>query len=166
MGDRRYVPNHTIDPVTGYIESLGYAHAFDAVKKDEFLEVYRRNGLALYRTCRELSLSPSSIHKHYKIDPVFKEKFDQVEREYTDELEGVSRRNALEPRMVIERIFQLKALRPEKYADVKSLGPTQIVINVDGNTLTQIKKREEIVDAEVVTGSLPTENKSVDKQQD
>ena len=148
------VPNHTIDPATGFVESLGYASAFDAQRKTKFLEVFRSQGLGLFRTCRALGLSVSTIHQHYKIDPVFRQLYDEAKTEYTDELEATSRVNALNPKSVIERIFQLKALLPEKYGDQKTSGPPQITINIDSSVIEAAKARAQIIDAEIVDTQL------------
>lgn len=153
-----HIPNLTVDPVTGFIQSTAYAHAFDGEKKKIFLRRWKENGLALYRTCRELGMSCSTIHHHRRIDPEFSHALDEVEKEYIDELEATSRINALVPKMVIERIFQLKALRPEKYGDAKCFAGPQIIINIDGNTIVQEKSRVEVLDAEVL--------KSVENQVD
>lgn len=161
MAEYQYAPNHSIDPHTGFLESPGFLSNFDAQKKTTFLEVYKNNGLGLYRTCRSLGMSVSTIHKHYQIDPVFKKAFDECRTEYSDELEAVSRSNALNPKSVIERIFQLKSLFPEKYGDSKSSGSTQITVNIDGKMLETMKKRAEIIDVETITG---TQEISVDTE--
>lgn len=148
------VPNHTTDPTTGFIESNAYVSAFDASRKAQFLQLFKANGLGLYKTCRQLGLSCSTIHHHYKIDPVFKDLVDQLREEYTDELEATSRSNALNPKSVIERIFQLKALLPNKYGDQKSQGPMQITLNIDGKLLEMVKKRDEILETQVITSAL------------
>lgn len=135
---------HNINPETGMIETTGnYACAFDSEKKKAFLELYKKNGLAFYRTCKELSVGHSTINHHYEIDPQFKLEFDQAEKEYADELLTVSRRNALEPKMVIERIFHLKSLFPGKYSDGQKPQGNQITINVNGDLLIDAKKRIE-----------------------
>ena len=153
----RYTPNHTTDPATGMIESKGYASAFDAPRKLKFLEVFKNEGLGLYRTCRALGLSTDTIHKHYKLDPVFKKAYDEAKLEYVDDLEAISRTNALNPKSVIERIFQLKAHLPEKYGDQKTSGPPQITINIDSSVIEAAKARAQIIDAqEVVEGQVVT----------
>lgn len=160
MGNIEHVPNHTIDPKTGFMESNAYASAFDAQRKEKFLDVFKNNGLGLYRTCRALGLSTSTIHRHYQIDPVFREAFNEAKTEYSDELEATSRVNALNPKSVIERIFQLKALFPEKYGEQKTSGATQIVINFDGKTLEMSKKRAEIIDTQDLNSTLSDRSES------
>ncbi len=168
------VPNHTVDPTTGFLESKAYAHAFNAQRKQRFLDVYKENGLGLYRTCKILGLSHSTVNSACKHDPVFKEAFEQAMTEYADDLEAVSRHNALNPKSVIERIFQLKSLFPSKYADQRNVGgSTNIQINFDGKAMTVMNSREEVInvnelknepdfnaefdDREGVTGERPLE---------
>lgn len=153
MSHAEHTPNHAVDPATGFLESNAYAAAFDAERKTQFLNLFKSNGLGLYRTCKQLGLSHHTINKHYRIDPEFKKAYDDAEKEYTDELEATSRFNALNPKSVIERIFQLKALRPERYADQKSAAPTQITINVDAALIENARKRAEVLDAEIITES-------------
>lgn len=156
MAEAQYAPNHTIDPETGFIESNGYISAFDAPRKKQFLEVFKQSGLGLYRTCNKLGLSYHTVNKHYQADPVFKEAYDQALQEYTDELEATSRENALNPRSVIERIFQLKCLKPEKYADQRQSGGSVTVnISVAPETLKIIAERSKVIDVEpVLEGEL------------
>lgn len=144
------VPNHTIDPVTGFTESLAYASAFTGERKQAFLKRFYENGLALYDTCDELSLSHHTVNTAYKTDPVFREKFDECRARYTDSLEGTSRRNARDPKFYVERIFQLRSLKPEMYADQKSSNSPQITINVEGNILIDAKNRNEMIDAKII----------------
>jgi len=165
----RYVPNHTVDPKTGFLESSGFAYDFDGERKTMFIRRLVANGLSIYDTCDELGLSHHTVFKHYRNDQAFKLAVDEARRDYADRLDGVSKRNAMNPRSVIERIFQLKSLFPEKYADQKSSGNVQVNLTLDGNALALIKKREEVIDAEIIdnqsaesakcsTGALTTDN--------
>lgn len=147
------IPNHSIDPNTGFLESNAYIQAFDAKKKQVFLQLFRENGLKFWRTCAELGVKGDTVHHHYNIDPAFKQALDQVKTEYFDELEGVSRTNALNPRSVIERIFQLKARFPEKYGDGKRESGMQITLNIDGKLLEMVKKRDEVIEAQIITST-------------
>lgn len=150
MAEAQYAPNHTIDPETGFLESKWSIAAFDAARKQKFLEVYRNNGLGLYRTAEALGLSVHTVNKHYQIDPVFKAAYDEAKTYYADELEAVSRTNAMNPKSVIERIFQLKALLPERYADQKNSGNIQVNITVDSSLLENISKRQAVLEAEEI----------------
>jgi hypothetical protein len=164
MGDINSVPNHTIDPQTGFLESLGYANAFDGDKKTAFLKAFRENGLRLRRACDSLGISIDTIHRHYKLDHVFKEQFDLVEAQYIEDLESVSKVNALNPKSVIERIFQLKCLLPDKYGQENKPSKTEITINVDGKLLQKFEDKQKVVDAQIVTSTQQSEIKSVDNQ--
>lgn len=150
MAKRESIHNHTVDPKTGFLESSGYVYAFDADKKSQFLARYRSNGLAIYQTCKEFGISHHTINKHYQIDKIFKAEMDHVEREYVDQLEAVSRTNALNPKAVLERIFQLRSLLPAKYADQKSNSCPSVVINFDGKFIEEMKRRENIIEAQIV----------------
>lgn len=155
---RDSIPNHTVDPATGFLESNGYATAFDAQRKQRFLKVYKENGLGFYRACKALGLSHDTVNKACRVDPVFKAAFDEAMLEYADELEAVSRQNALNPRSVIERIFQLKSLIPSKYADQRVQSAPQITINIDGKMLDAIRQRSEAIDVQQIEpDALPSE---------
>lgn len=139
--------HHDINPETGMIETSGnFMSPFDSDRKLQFLELYKQNGIRLRRACRSMGLSEATVSHHLKIDPVFKEQFDAVERDYIEELEAVSRENALNPKATIERIFQLKCLVPLKYGQENGYSQRsngQIVINVNGDLLIDAKKRIE-----------------------
>jgi len=155
----QYAPNHTIDVETGFIESKGYLKAFDASRKKQFLDIFRNNGLGLYRTCKMLDLAPSTVNKHYQIDPAFKAAFDEARIEYGDELEATSRQNALNPKSVIERIFQLKSFFPEKYSDQKNQSTAQVNISIDASLLQNISKRQTVLEAEIMKADELLESK-------
>lgn len=158
--DRQSVPNHTVDPATGYLESNGYALAFDAKDKVRFLELYKQNGLKARNTCRQMGIAEDTLYRHLRTDQTFRKDFDNIREDYIEELEAVSMTNALQPKAVIERIFQLKANRPEKYGDVKSGPVAQITINIAPEMLEKAKKRAEIIDAQIV------DNQSIQIKQD
>lgn len=151
MAEAQYAHNHVINPETGYLENPAYHNDFDSVKKEQFLKLFVENGMGLQRTCRALGMSTETVHKHYQIDKKFKEEFDKIRTIYVDELEATSRQNALNPRSVIERIFQLKALLPEKYGDKRDSSNINVSINIDQSMLEQIKRRQEVIDIEPVS---------------
>jgi outer membrane protein assembly factor BamE (lipoprotein component of BamABCDE complex) len=124
--------------------------AFDSDRKLAFLENYKANGLRLRRACREMGLSEATVSHHLRIDPVFKEKFDAVEHDYIEDLESVSKSNALNPKSVIERIFLLKCLLPDKYGQENKPSNQQIIINIDGKLLSKFSEREKVIDAKIV----------------
>lgn len=150
----RSIPNHTVNSETGYIENLAYADAFDSDKKIAFLRLYKDNGLRLRRACDSLGMSMSTIHSHYRTDKLFRENFDAIEKQYIEDLEAISRQNALNPRSVIERIFQLKCLLPAKYGQENKPITQNITITLDGNFLESMKKREKIIDLEANVSTL------------
>lgn len=164
MAEPQYSHNHVINPETGFIENPAYSSSFDSEKKIAFINLYYKNGLRIRRTCDQLGMSVDTIHRHYQIDPQFKKLFDDVKEKYLDELEGVSRLNALNPKSVIERIFQLKCLLPEKYGQENRPINHNVTINVDGKLLEMIKKREQVFDAEIIPSSQISDGKQVDNQ--
>lgn len=144
------VKNHTIDPVTGFMESKGYATAFDSVAKVRFLEAYRRNGLRVRRTCEQLSISLHTIHHHVKHDENFKKAFEDVEQAYLDELEGTSRDVALTADGFRDRQMQLRRLAPAKYA-AHFTGPVaapQIIIQ--GDLVLGLQDRQKTLETNIV----------------
>ena len=151
MTEAKYSHNHIINPETGFLENPAYATDFDSARKLQFLEIYKSNGLGLFRTCRQLGLSCSTVHKHYSIDPKFKEAFDEAKKEYADELQATSRINALNPRSVIERIFQLKALFPGVYGDAKNSSEVVVNLNLDLDAILSARNRTNVVDTEMAT---------------
>lgn len=167
MAEAKYAHNHTIDPETGFLENPAYANDFDAQRKKDWLRIFAENGLGFYRTCEKLGVSHSTVNKHYQIDPVFKQLLDQTRIRYGDELEAVSRQNALNPKSVIERIFQLKAHFPEKYADQRnSQANLNISITVDSELLRKAKERSEAIEAEIANefGTPDLNSKVIDNQ--
>lgn len=153
MGEPQFAPNHTVDPATGFLESNGFIDAFNAEKKLNFLKTYKAYGLSLYKACEALHIKDETITKHLRKDEAFHKAFRDAERDYADELEGVSRINALNPKSVIERIFQLKSLFPSKYGDNKQASTMNVTLSIDGKTLDLMAKRSQVIDAEVINST-------------
>ncbi len=154
MAEPQYAHNHTIDPETGFLENKGYGYPFDAARKKEFIETFINKGLGLYRTCQTLGISYHTVFNHLRDDSAFKQAFDEAKLQYADELDSISKENARNPRSVIERIFQLKYLYPERYADKRDSGTVNVNISIDGETLKSIGKRSEVIDAEEVSAEM------------
>lgn len=154
MAVPQYSPNHVVNPETGFLENPAFANNFDSQKKNLFFKLFYENGLRIRRTCDELGVSIDTVNRHYHIDPKFKQLYDEVKDKYLDELEGVSRINALNPRSVIERIFQLKCLLPEKYGQENRPQNLQITVNLDANLMANLKERQKSIDAEIVKDNV------------
>ena len=157
-----YSPNHIVDPTTGFLENPAFSNQFSAQKKLAFLKIFYENGLRIRRTCDSLGISIDTVNRHYQVDPKFREAYKELEAKYLDELEGVSRLNALNPRSVIERIFQLKCLLPEKYGQENRPVKIDVSISVDSQVLSEIKNRTKVIDIEENSENEPL--KSVDNQ--
>jgi hypothetical protein len=148
----RTLAYHAIDPESGFMATTGgYSTAFDGDRKAQFLEVYKRECLGIRKACRAMGMSVSTVNHHLQIDPVFREAFDAAEREYIEDLECTSRVNALNPKSVIERIFQLKCLLPVKYGQENKQQEVKVNFTFDGSFLENARKRSQVVDAQVVS---------------
>lgn len=160
MAKAKYAPHHSVDQKTGFIENKSYPTAFDAPRKLEFIKLMVTNGLGIYDVCDVMKLSHHTLFKHYHNDPAFKEALDEARKEYGDRLDAISKRNAMLPKSVIERIFQLKSIFPERYADRKDSGAINVSISIDGEMLKAIEQRQKTIDVE----ELPSGNQlQIDK---
>lgn len=146
MAEAQYSPHHTTDPETGFMESKSYVYAFDAQKKTQFIRCLVDNGLGIYEACEAMGISHHTLNKHYHNDPVFKEALDEAKLEYGSRLDALSKKNAMNPRSVIERIFQLKSIFPERYADKRDSGAVTVNIAIDEKVLESIKLRQQSID--------------------
>lgn len=150
MPEPQYDRNHIIDDKTGFLVSPAYSYAFDSDKKLAFIELIKQ-GFREREAASQMNVHPDTIKKHLNIDPLFKEYVSDALASYGFKLESVSRINALNPKSVIERIFQLKSIFPDRYGDAKGTGNTLINLVFDGKVLEKIRKRDEVIEAEVVT---------------
>lgn len=164
MPEPQYSPNHVINQETGYVENPAYINQFDSERKEQFLSLYKSNGIRLRRACREMGLSEATVSRHLHTDPLFKEKFEEVERDYIEDLESVSRVNALNPRSVIERIFQLKCILPNKYGQENKPQSLNVTISLDPNMLNNAANRLQSIDAEIISSTQAEVAKQLDNQ--
>lgn len=160
----KHSKNHVIDPKTGFIENPAFPSNFSAERKILWLKTFVKCGLGLYKTCEKLGMKVETFNRHYRIDPVFAGEVEKARAEYADRLESVSKENAMNPRSVIERIFQLKAIYPDKYGEKKNNGQVNVAINIDSQSLRKIEKRNRSIDAELVAEQVD-KMKTIDNQQ-
>jgi len=141
-----YSENHVINPETGFLENPAFPNQFDSDRKVQFINLTRQ-GIGFYTICKQLVISHDTAFRALREDNVFFEQVEKARKEYGCQLETTSKQNALNPKSVIERIFQLKAIFPEKYADNKQSGNLNITINVASVPAVDAAK---VVDAEIV----------------
>lgn len=101
------------------------------------------------------------------MDSAFKKVFDELEIKYLHKLQAVGRKNALNERSVIERIWVQKSHSHvpgfEKYSDQKNLGNVSITLNLDGKMIESLKKREQIIE---LSSTQFTDEKVIDNVSD
>jgi len=156
--DPRFIPNHTIDPATGFMENRGYLDAFDATKKQVFIEALRANDFRLLPTCQTLGISPHTVHHHRRTDKAFDAAVRQAVEDYAENLEWMSRAQAMEPRATLERIFQLRALRPERYARELKQNDNNITIKLDFQSIPNVVNRDAVIDVAMESGEVESAN--------
>lgn len=125
--------------------------AFDATKKLAFIETLRANDFRFTITCQQTGISPHTVYKHRRKDKAFDEAIRQSVDEYADQLEWVSRSQAMEPKATLERIFQLRALRPERYArDLRETSGQKVEINITGDLVLTQKRQTDAIETSVI----------------
>lgn len=155
MAQAQYAPLHTVNPETGYIESKSYPFAFDSPRKQQFISCLVQNGLGIYEACEAMGISHHTLFKHYHNDPEFKADLDAARNEYGARLDSISKRNAMNPKSVIERIFQLKSIFPERYADQRREQSLNISITIDPQLLSKVKDRDKVIEAQAIPDNSP-----------
>ena len=150
IGPRGHVMNHQINPATGFLENPGYAFDFDSERKQAFIDEYRRSGLRFRQTCKNLGISPHTIHKHTRIDQAFKNALDEALADYAEHLESSQMEFALDKKNFMDRAMQLRRLYPEKYALEKTL-KTDFTITLNTGNAASLVDQTKTIDAELVT---------------
>lgn len=165
MGKSDY-PNHVTNKKTGFIESLAYKNAFNSEKKLAFLELLKK-GYTPVTAAQELRIHKDTFKKHFRFDHVFREAVQEAREFFGEKLETVSQINALEPKQILERMFQLKAIFPSKYGDPRWRSTGQMTINLvfPRKALDEVKKRNEVLDAELANSATKIPLFSVGKKE-
>ena len=145
------IPYRTINPETGFLESNAIPDTFDSTRKLAFLQSLRSNDFKFEITCKEFGVSPHTVYKHRRIDPEFNKAVLAAIEDYADNLEWFSRSQAMQPRATLERIFQLRALKPQVYAreNMRDAGTT-VTLNITGFSTEKLKARQQVIDAETL----------------
>lgn len=147
-------------PVTGFIEHPAYVYDFDSDRKLQYIALIRQ-GYGKYKACDLLRVKDATVFHHIKIDVAFADAIKEAERDYFDTLESVSRTNALEPKMVIERIFQLKNRFPDRYGDNKNT-KQEISILFDVGTAHVLIDKTRAIDIEQVSNEVASAPSTVE----
>ena len=145
-----HIPNQIVNPKTGFLENKGYDTPFDSTQKQMFIEVLRTSGFKVTIACDSLGISHHTYHHHKRSDQAFSKAIEDALDEYRDALEWKSRAEAMESKNYVERMFQLKALRPEIYADFKPQRPMEVTLNINFDGLSKEHERTHSIDAEIV----------------
>ena len=115
-------------------------------KYNEFLDILLMCGGIIKVACGEYGISRYALTKAVKENPELREAIYELKEivrlQRLDDLENISFNNALDPKMITERIFQLKAHSPEMYRDKQPTHATQVNVVVSG---TPIKDRGKII---------------------
>lgn len=146
------IPNHTINPETGFLESNNYPDAFNSPKKLIFIEKLMNSDFDLTATCSDLGISKHTFFKHCTIDKAFNQAVSTALNEYKISLDWVSKSEAIKPKNTLERFFQLKALFPERYAreEKNNSGNIKVTINMDSRFLENARMREQAIETKMV----------------
>ena len=162
------VPRTTTDSATKKdIDSL-LAPLTEKWKRDLFRYWLAEPSVSIANICDSYNIDKTDVSVALKIDKVFNSLYNKV-RKICDKielmnLESVSEQNALQPKNMVERLFRLKSLDRDRYAD-RGKSSANIDISISfGNGVTPYNKRNSnIIDAEVSTSpktQSPTEGLS------
>ena len=150
MSELISIPNHTVDPETGFIVSLAYDDAFTPEKKLRYLELFESSGGLICRTAYELGMNDDTVRKHIKIDPEFAKRIQLAKQRANEKVEGVLYARALDPRGSFDRAVWLRNNFREKYGEQQQSNSQPIQININGDLLIDAKSREKMIEARVV----------------
>lgn len=114
----------------------------------EFLEILKEKDGNLTASAKKIGVSRRTVYRRMTEDLEFKKSVEQVRNEcdlkFVDDLEKVSRTEALVPKNKAERIFHLRANNPEKYRErTNPFLATQVNVTVSG---VAIKDRAKIIE--------------------
>ena len=153
------IPRTTTESATKKdIDSL-LAPLSEPWKRNLFKHWLAQPSVSIGAICDEFGYNKTDVSVALKIDKVFNILYNKV-RKICDKielmnLESVSEQNALQPKNMVERLFRLKSLDRDRYADRGKNAGANIDINISfGNGVTTYnKKNSDIIDAEVSTAS-------------
>jgi hypothetical protein len=108
---------------------------FSGIKSEKklwprFLHSYASSMGNLSKACDFCGISRNHYYRARKRYPTLDLLLAIIDERYMDTVEEATKRHALQPRSIVERIFLLKNLRKAKYADDdKSLAPVAVQVN-------------------------------------
>ena len=125
--------------------------------KTKFLVALDKFNGNMTKTCKEFNISVDALNNRREEDKDFDLAIYNIKQNRSllvlNDLEEISQVNAYDPKQVVERMFQLKALDRSKYApNNRNLGQTQINIITAG---VDIAERQDIVNR--ILGNKPSE---------
>ena len=110
----------TLDNGSGFMESINSPVAFDATRKEKFLQIARKSTESgqfptITALCKAVGVSLRTFERHMKADAAFKDAFREILLEGQDILEGVMFQNAQRPSGYMDRITWLRRHFPENW---------------------------------------------------
>jgi len=125
-------------------------------KVDLFQSWLSQPTVSIGAICDNFGYDKTAVSVALKVDKTFNQIYNKV-RKICDKielmnLESVSEQNAMEPKNMVERLFRLKSLDRDRYADKKHANGANIDININfGNGVSTYKNNKSVKDAEIVT---------------
>ena len=154
------VPRSTDDTATKKDIDKLLAPLTEDWKRDLFRHWLAEPSVSIANICDAYNIDKTDVSVALKIDKVFNSLYNKV-RKICDKielmnLESVSEQNALQPKNMVERLFRLKSLDRDRYADRgKSSANIDISISFGNGVTPYNKKNNDIIDAEISTASTP-----------
>ena len=134
-------------------------------KYQELIETFITEGnVSISKACDIVGISQSDVAMALRVDKQFKSAY-ALARKITDEielmeLERVSTRNARVEKNVVERIFRMKSLNRDRYADKRTNG-ANVDININfGNGVNSYAKNARVMPAKADQPAVSKRNKN------
>jgi hypothetical protein len=138
-----------VDPKTGFLEQPNNALAFTGERKRLLLDYLDKAPFKIKQACEFIGIDQATFYRHLKEDVSFAQSLQAIKERRIEDVEQKLADMALVDQSVADRIFFLKAWKPDRYNPVAK-SESSITITIDGNMLSQAKSERNVIEAEIV----------------
>lgn len=114
------LPSHLENRIAGLKADVrwhGNAKPMSAVEKQTFVRVLAATKMSFTRACGEIGFEAHTVKAHAARDPDFAAAIEAASESFIEEIELKNREMALQDKGVADRIFLLKAVKPDRYSE-------------------------------------------------
>jgi hypothetical protein len=142
----------SVNPKTGFLEQPNLIDGFDSVKKQAMLRYLEVQPFKIKYACQHVGINEATFYDHINRDATFAKYIQDLRERRVEEIEQKLADMALKDEQVADRIFFLKAWKPNRYNPVNK-SEQKITVEITTNGASLALDRESTIETTIATNT-------------